>query len=197
MDTPNQNPEPLNPQLPADDKLKKEESLGSATNATETMSNAMEIDRKQQIMSILQRQSIILGAFGGFAAAILGAIIWAETAIILDDHKYAYMAVLVGLLVGFSIRLLGKGVEKRFGWIGFSIVLLGCLLGNLFSVVAYVVEHFDISYWETIMIFDFSFLIHLLEDRFTYPDLFFYATALFVGYKISFRELPTQHNMYV
>ncbi|TAF34259.1 MAG: hypothetical protein EAZ67_04465 [Cytophagales bacterium] len=199
MDSPIPNPESDMPdkKLPQEEGAKEELLPNSdETKTNNDMSKAIEMDSKQHIMHLLQRQNIPYALLGGLAAALLGAIIWAETTIILNDHKYAYMAVLIGLLVGFAVRMLGRGVEKRFGIIALTVVMLGCVLGNLFSVLAYVVEHFQISYWDTIMIFDFTFLVHLLEDRFAYPDVFFYAVALFVGYKVSFRELPIHTSLY-
>jgi hypothetical protein len=55
-------------------------------------------------------KKLLLGGFAGLAAAILGAIIWAVVTVT-TKYQIGYMAIGVGALVGFALRI-GKGGES-------------------------------------------------------------------------------------
>lgn len=146
------------------------------------------------------RESLLWGITGGLLAAITGAFIWAEFTIIVEkdwayDPQHAYMSILIGLIVGLSVRFLGKGRKPRFGVIAVLLAIVGCILGNVFSSIAYVVATLDLSYFTVITIFDLSQLWGFIADRFAYWDILFYSLALIFAYFFSVRG-AIQHAAY-
>src|SRR5690348_8928868 len=76
-----------------------------------------------------KQQDPVYAIVGGLSAALLSAVLWAVITVA-TKYQIGYMAVGVGLLVGFAVRLFGAGVDQYFGIIGAFFSLLGCLLGN-------------------------------------------------------------------
>ena len=87
------------------------------TEATTTMdmepeAQASVIDPAKMAMFNAQldaEQNLPLGVCGGLLAAVLGAAVWAGVTVA-TGYQIGWMAVGVGFVVGFTVRLLGKGV---------------------------------------------------------------------------------------
>ena len=58
------------------------------------------------------QQDLGFAVIGGFAAAVVGAIFWAAVTVA-TNYQIGYMAVVVGLLVGFSVRYFGSGAQTE------------------------------------------------------------------------------------
>ena len=58
----------------------------------------------------------------GGASSLVGAIIWAAVTVA-TEYQIGWMAVGVGALVGFTVRLAGKGIEKIYGYIDAGLAL--------------------------------------------------------------------------
>ena len=56
---------------------------------------------------LFPEKKLLLGGLAGLAAAIIGAIIWAVVTVT-AKYQIGWMAVGVGVLVGFALRI-GKG----------------------------------------------------------------------------------------
>jgi hypothetical protein len=76
-------------------------------------------------------QNLPMALAAGFAAALVGGILWAVITVV-TNYQIGFMAVGVGLLVGYAVRYFGKGIDPIFGVAGAVLALLGCLLGNFF-----------------------------------------------------------------
>lgn len=142
---------------------------------------------------MFRKPNFFFAIFGGLAAILASSLFWAESASLLDkyynyDHKYAYMALLVGICVGLGIRWAGRGKTYGFGILAVLLTLCGSLSGTLLSTLVHVVEAFDVSYFDIFEIFDFSFLYGLLEDRYQNLDLAFYVSACILAYWIAVRK---------
>src|SRR6266702_8306688 len=79
-------------------------------------------------------KKLLLGGLAGLAAAIIGAIVWAILTVT-TKYQIGWMAIGVGALVGFALRI-GNG-GKLFGILGAFLALFGCILGNYFSLIAF------------------------------------------------------------
>lgn len=156
---------------PADDVSKKVEALTEAL--------------RQELQ---KQQDPVYAAVGGLAAALVSAVIWAMITVA-TGYQIGYMAVGVGLLVGFSVRLFGAGVDKYFGFIGAAFSLLGCLLGNLLSQVGFIAAAQDMTYFETITLLNMDVIIDIYTESFSPIDVLFYGIAAYGGYRISFRNI--------
>ena len=101
------------------------------------------------IQKLRSHQDFYYGIFGGLLAMILGAIIWAIITVA-TEYQIGYMAIGVGLLVGFTVQFFGAGIDKKFGYLGATLSLLGCMLGNLLSQVGFIANEQSLGYYETL-----------------------------------------------
>lgn len=125
---------------------------------------------------------------GGLLATLISAIIWAIITVS-TEYQIGFMAIGVGILVGFTIQYFGAGVDMKFGYLGAFLSLLGCLLGNLFSQVGFIAQEQYLGYFETLSYFDFEVVKNILIDTFNPMDLLFYGIAIYEGYKFAFRRI--------
>ena len=78
-----------------------------------------------------------MGVVAGVVSALIGAAVWAGITVA-TEYQIGWMAVAVGFLVGYAVRILGKGLSKNFGYVGAVCALLGCVLGNLLSICGFI-----------------------------------------------------------
>lgn len=135
-------------------------------------------------------QSLFIAFLAGFAAAIVGAIAWAAITIT-TEFQIGFMAIAVGFLVGFAVRL-GNGIDKIFGILGAVLSLFGCVLGNVFSLIGFVSKQEHLSLADTISRLDYSKLPQMLTATFSLMDLVFYGIAVYEGYRFSFRQVSSE-----
>jgi len=155
---------------------------------------APEIDRIQVQMLMQQirdNQNLLLGVVGGVVAAGIGAAIWALITVV-ANYQIGWMAVGVGLLVGYAVRVCGKGIDKTFGLVGAVLSLLGCFSGNLLTTCILISRHQNIPFLHILNGLNPELIIRLTEATFNFMDLLFYAIAVYEGYKVSFRKISKQ-----
>lgn len=108
------------------------------TEANSTPTPSMEINEEKLMYykeKLRLEQNLILGMGAGAAACLVSAFLWAVISVA-TGYQIGYMAIAVGLLVGFAIRFVGKGIDPIFGIMGALFALAGCLLGNFFNIIA-------------------------------------------------------------
>lgn len=130
-------------------------------------------------------QNLTLGVIGGIAAALAGAVIWAIITVA-TGYQIGWMAVGVGFLVGYAVRLLGKGSDALFGAAGAIIALLGCVAGNLLTVVILVSRQESIGVMTLLGRLTPGLAVEILKETFQPMDLLFYGIAVYEAYKFSF-----------
>jgi hypothetical protein len=140
------------------------------------------------IRDVRARQNLGLGIVGGVAAAIVGAVIWA-TITVLSEVQIGWMAVGVGFLVGSAVRLLGKGIDKPFGYAGAAISLFGCLLGNVLTICGFVANKEGVPLSAVLLHINFAAIPEAMAATFQPMDLLFYGIAIYEGYRFSFRRI--------
>lgn len=139
---------------------------------------------------LLFQQNLPMGIIAGLASAALGAAIWAGVAVA-TNMKIGWIAMGIGVLVGFAVRFLGKGVTNTFGAIGAACSLLGCLVGNFLSVCWFISSSTGTSYATVIgtLASKPEDAFRVMQATFTPMDILFYGIALYEGYKFSFRQV--------
>jgi hypothetical protein len=123
----------------------------------------------------------------GLLVGIAGAILWA-TITVVTNFQIGYMAIAVGAAVGVSMRFMGKGIDQIFGLTGGLIALLSCLLGNFLSIIGFIANAEGLGYFETLLLFDYNFLLPIMQEAFSPLDILFYGIAAYEAYNISFRS---------
>lgn len=185
MENTNEEEKELNPNA-------SEESTPAASS--EPRAPQIEIDQ-QKLDDYLQRlrseQNLPMAIVGGLGAAVASAIVWAAITVS-TNFQIGYMAVAVGFLVGFTVKFMGKGMDQVFGFVGAGLALIGCLLGNFFSIVAYAAQAEGLGYIETLGLIDYGLIPDIMMETFHPMDLLFYGLALYEGYKFSFRTVSEE-----
>lgn len=133
-------------------------------------------------------QNFMFGVIGGMIAATIGATIWAIITA-LANFQIGWMAVGVGFLVGFAVRICGKGIDAIFGIMGAILSLLGCLAGNLLATCIVVSRHQSIPFLDLLSSLNPDIIVKLITATFSPIDLLFYGIAVYEGYKFSFRKI--------
>ena len=133
-------------------------------------------------------QRMIPGILSGIIVGVVGAILWGIITVV-TEFQIGYMAIAIGAGVGLTIRKFGNGIDPIFGYLGAGISLFSVLLGNFLSIILFIANSERLGYLETLFLFDYNYLPQAMEATFSIMDLFFYAIAIFEGYKFSFRKI--------
>lgn len=134
---------------------------------------------------LLGEENLPKGVLCGVAACLIGAVAWGLVSVS-TGYQVGYMAIAVGFLVGFAMRL-GKGVRPIFGIIGAALALLSCILGDYFSIIGYVAKEYELSYVGAFNGMSMADVASLLIDNLVSMTVVFYGIAVYEGYKLSFR----------
>jgi len=150
------------------------------------------LPKKSSLSNMKSKSNLLLGIILSLVGALGAAYTWGKTTMLIDEyieqHHYAFMAVLVGLLAALGMRFGGRGHRPIFGVMAILITILGFFVGNALAAVEPIVQSFQLSYLETFTTFDISHLWGFLKDRFEYVDIAFYALGVFFAYYFSFTK---------
>lgn len=178
--TPDNLPKQEEPPQQMQDEVREEEQAAEFALTEQEAQRAMEFFREEQNLAI--------GTTYGFIAALAGAAVWAGVTIA-TEYKIGWMAVGIGFLAGIAVRAGGKGIDQVFGIVGGAMSLVGCVLGNLFTVAWYVSQEFGVPVSEVLSGLDPESAIELMSATFEVTDLLFYGLAVYFGYRYAFRQL--------
>jgi hypothetical protein len=138
------------------------------------------------VRTILAEQNFRLAIPAGLIAALGGAILWAVFTV--ETHyELGLIAVAIGYLVGHAIKIVGKGVEQKFGYLGACCALLGCALGKILSVLAFYAQAKHLSFADLLSVGPVQVAASLMPRVASPMDLLFAAIAVYEGYKFSFK----------
>ncbi len=135
-------------------------------------------------------QRPLAGLVAGLLAALFGAMAWAAISIA-TDYQIGFMAIALGLFVGATVRRYGRGIDPSFRLIGAACALLGCVIGNLLTVVGVVAKQDDASFLHGLGRLDADVLFELMSASFSGIDLLFYGFAAVEGFKLA--VFPIDH----
>jgi hypothetical protein len=129
-------------------------------------------------------ENLPMGFMAGFVAAAIGAGLWALITIV-TEFQIGWMAVGVGFLVGWAVRVAGKGTHRAFGIMGALLALGGCAVGNLLAIIVVAARHFEIPLLAIFSRLTPDVVVQLMELTFSPMDLLFYGIAIYQGYRFS------------
>lgn len=133
--------------------------------------------------------NIIMGVVGGGGAMLVSAIIWGGITY-LTGYQISWMAIGVGLFVGFAIRKLGKGKSLIYGISGAAFSLVGCLLGNFLFYNGVIAKEWETPFFEVLLALslDPTAVLEIFTLAFDIRDLLFYAIAAYIGFRAATSE---------
>ena len=133
-----------------------------------------------------REENLLFGIFAGVIAAGVGAAIWMGITVVTGVHV-GYVAIGVAALVGLTVRCVGNGRSMIFGIVGAALTLLGCLGGEVLTVVQ-LASTPERDFYQTLMTMDLTQLLANIFDRMDPFMYLIYAVGIFEGYKLSIRK---------
>lgn len=143
---------------------------------------AEEVNRED----LLAEENMPFGIAAGLVACVVGAVLWALISVS-TGRQIGYMAIGMGFIVGYAMRIFGKGVRPIFGVVGALLALLGCVMGDFFSIIGFVSQDTKLSLFASLSSIDYGQAFSYLLKNLASMTILFYGIALFEGYKLSFR----------
>lgn len=125
-----------------------------------------------------------LAILAGSVAALVGAAAWAAITVT-TEYQIGFMAVGVGFLVGFAVGKAGRGKTFPFQVTGSVLSLLGCVLGNFFTIVGFASRQSDLSAFAMLGQIDYAAVPGIMAEAASPMDFLFYAIAIYEGFKFS------------
>jgi len=167
------------------DPLSKDYQISSAPELLQDIKNDLNYDA----LEILRlEQNLPAAIFTGIVSSFIGAILW-MTISLLSGLNFGIVAIAIGIIVGFSIRHFGKGIDKVFGIIGAAFSLFGVLFGYFLSIVGLIAKFNSISIFQVLLSLDFNIMGSIIQETFSVYMVFFGLLAMAEGYKLSYRQL--------
>jgi hypothetical protein len=170
-----------------------ESAAGTDTQSAEQKTDFDPAKAELLMGKLLEQQNLPMAVVGGVVAALVGAAIWGAVTV-LTKFQIGWMAVGVGFLVGYAVRIFGKGVSSSFGVVGAVCALLGCLLGNLLSACGFVSIQESIPFFQVVslVLAKPAAISELMIATFSPMDLLFYGIAVYEGYRFAFRQITQE-----
>ena len=131
-----------------------------------------------------ESHSLALALLAGCAAAAIGAALWAAVTVV-TGLKIGWVAIGIGFLVGYAVRVFGKGSEPAFQVLGAVLSLLGCLAGNLLMVCVFASRQENIPLLTILTHLNPSIILDLMVETFRPMDVLFYGIAVYEGHRFS------------
>lgn len=151
------------------------------TDAREAYNQLQQEKEKEPIE--VKPVSLLLSAAVGLVSALICAAIWAGVAVA-TEKQFAIIAILVGLAVGFCVRLVAKGSLELHGIIACVFTLIACIMGDFFTALSFVASHEGVPFMEAVMYFDYSYAFDLWFEIVDVMTVLFYGVAVYEAYKI-------------
>ena len=166
---------------------------GSAPKNSETSADFEIADNGFEKYSLLmkQQQTLGLGIVGGLIAFVVGLGAWTGI-MLLVSYKLDWMALSVGLLIGFSIRLLGKGVEPVYGIVGGILAFMSSIAGNILTACIIFAHGKSISFLSVLQQLNIQTALYFLKAVVGPFDIIFCIGAILLGYYFAFKPLKGQ-----
>ena len=138
---------------------------------------------------IYKEQNFSLAVTFGITASILGAMAWAAVTVITGVNA-SITAVAIGMLISFTIKFTGKGVENKYGILGAGLTLLSILFGYFFTVIYILAEEYSVGFFDVITSLGFWEIWSIVLQNVGILTIVFIAIGIAEGYKFAFRVIP-------
>lgn len=121
--------------------------------------SAKELKKKipeKQYERLLKEQNFSLALIAGLVVALICTVSWAMVAFY-THRSIEALAVAIGMIISFTIKFVGRGIESKFVYLGVSLCVLSCYLGSFLGLIALIAVE------ETVGIFDVLYQVPILD----------------------------------
>src|SRR5689334_17102151 len=104
----------------------------------ETTMNSIPADSAPEAMPepVRDQERLALAIPAGLGAALIGAVLWALI-VYVTEYELGLVVIAIGALIGYVIRLVGRGSRPAFGIVGAACAALAWALGSVLCDVAF------------------------------------------------------------
>ena len=181
-------PEQVNPEVQSPESQSPQ---GQSPEVRAPQSNRPQVPNpalKLTLEALRSEQSLAMGVSAGLIAAIAGAAAWGVVTAY-TGNQVGWMAIGVGFMVGFAVRVAGKGIDPAFGVVSAVLSMLGCVLGNLWTMTYFIAAKQGVPFLKAVSQLNPEIAVNIMVSTFNYMDVVFYSLALYFGYKYGFRRI--------
>jgi hypothetical protein len=145
-----------------------------------------EVQRKKQVRidELRLSQNLPMAIIAGLIVSLLVAVLWAFVSMGLG-FQHSGFGFLAGLIVGLSILKFGKGVDIIFGILGAIFSVWACLLGNTFTILAFVSKELDVSIFYAFSKINAGLFFELIKESLKPFDMLLYLISAYIGFSFS------------
>lgn len=137
---------------------------------------------------------LVTGGIASAGAATLGACIWLALTAASGMHM-VWMAVIIGLMVGYTMRFSGRGNQAVFGVAAGLVAMLGCLLGNLMAATWLFVRLSDSGFVASLSLLELPQLAMVAAASYHNTDVLFYAISFYLAFTTAFGVAPDAERL--
>ena len=136
---------------------------------------------------VLARQNFAAAVPVAIMAAIAGAVLWAAFGYF-SGMSLGLIAIVIGALVGYAVRGVGKGVDRKFGILGGAASALGWALGTWMCDLALLAKDAGRPILDVLGDVGLTDSVAFAFRAADAMDLLFLAIAVYEGYRFSLRH---------
>ena len=112
------------------------------------------------------------------------AALWALVAVI-TGYQYAFVALIVGAILGLVVRFFAKGTVEIFGIIAAIFTLLSCILGDFLANLGFLAKEAELTIFQALFSLDWSYFFKITFLGFDYMTVIFYILAIVEAFKFA------------
>ena len=134
--------------------------------------------------------AVIIGAVATLLAAAAYGITVATWA-----FSSGFAAAVIGIVIGLSMRFLGRGISTKFSVVATAYTIIGCVLGILFRVVVELAVASATSPFDVLRNQSLSNLAERSVHYFSPVDLVYWFVAVFCAVFLAKRSLSRSERL--
>ena len=161
------------------------EGIGTKENGVAHMNREK---MEAALQSLMGEENFAMAVLAGSVAALICAFAWAGITVA-TGYQVGMVAIAVGFIVATAVRIAGRGLTSRFRLLGAVLALIGCVLGNLFTIFYFGAKESAMPLMELLRMIDLTMIPSLMMDTFSGMNLVFYGIAIYEGYNLSLRQI--------
>lgn len=146
-------------------------------------------DQKEWLIIQRDDSNIALGILGGILGALVGAAAWGF--VVASTHReFGILSIVLGLLVGYGVRWLGKGQGGTFGLLAGLLAVVGSAAGSILAVAVLVAQHNEQTVWVVLGRLNPDIAWRFFVAQFGWFDVLFYAIAAWFAWRVASAARP-------
>ncbi len=143
---------------------------------------------------LLAEQNFQKAILAGSIAAILAATFWGVLAAS-TGFVVSYMAIGVGVFIGFTVQLGGRGIDNKFAVLASALAVASCVSGNVAAALIYEAQVYQIPVSQILSEIDVELVIDFLREDLQFTDIIFWILAMGAAVYFSKRPLTREQGL--